>query len=434
MADFDASGNAIALTSGYIAKQACVGLYNNALLLAAVDRQYSDEFGTTSGGAKVGAQIRLRKPAQFITTHNVAMDSTTIQSVVEQTQVVTLDGRYGVHFDLDTTQLTLQIDPSGKNYDERTIQQAGHAVGSDAEQVGFQVIGQQSSNAIIMTVNGTDSSKFDITGSAGTSSANTLKQVFLKAKAVTNKQLAPKEAPRWAFVSSDLEASFVNEVVVLFHANSEIEKAYTEGTISEFAGLKWGSTDLVWTRTCGAGGQASITVGASGYTEGSTTITLTGANAGNIKAGDKLQFSVFCVNPQTKAVYTNLLVRAAEADAAGSSTTWTTTIDPIYWTAGGTQNASATVNSTTVTVLGTAGKHYEVNCVISRDAITFANADLYLPNNVEMKSREKVMDISMRYIRDYRIATDDVPSRLEILAKWAMMRKMWSCTVERQLD
>lgn len=407
------ASNSIAKTSGYIAKEAALGFYNNTLLLPAVDRQYSNEFGTVAGGAKVGSTIRVRCPAQFTTTNSVALDSSTVQAVVEQTKVLTLADRTGIHFELSTEQVTLDIESEGSMYSERILQPAGKALGAAVEAKGFEAAAKFANNAIIV---------------AGGYSATNMKKYFLDAKALLQKQLAPV-GDRWAFVDSNLEVSVVDQSLVLFHANEEIEKAYKEGTMGQFGGLKWGASDLIYIRTNGAGG-LTVTVGAA-YTEGSETMTIAGAGAASIAVGDKIQFAgISLINAQSKQVYYGTPVTRAVKAVNGS----VITIDPIF-ASGSQANASALpANGSTITVLGVSGKHYACQIVAQKSGITFANADLYLPNNVDMAAREKVMDVSLRYIRDYRIGSDDLPSRLEILHTWALLRPEWVASIEIQLD
>ena len=409
------ANNSIAKTSGYIAKEAALGFYNNTLLLPAVDRQYSSEFGTVAGGAKVGSTIRVRCPAQFTTTSSVALDSSTVQAVVEQTKVLTLSDRTGIHFELSTEQVTLDIESEGSMYSERVLQPAGKALGAAIESKGFALATLQAQNTIVV---------------AGGYTASNMKMNFLNAKALLQKQLAPA-GDRWAFVDSNLEVNMVDQQLSFFHANEELEKSYKEGTMGTFGGLKWGASDLIAVRTNGAGGTV-VTV--TSYTEGAETMVIGGAGAASVAVGDKLQFAgISLINAQSKQVYYGTPIQRAVKAKVGS----TITIDPIFSVAtGGSQaNASALpVATDVITVLGIAGKHYACQLVAQKNGITFANADLYIPNNVDMASREKVMDVSIRYIRDYRIGSDDLPSRLEVLHIWALLRPEWVASVEIQLD
>lgn len=408
------ANNALSKTSGYVAKEALLGLVNNSLLLPAVDRQYSSEFGIQAGGARVGKTIRVKSPAQFTTVSGTTLDSSTVQAVLESEKVLTLDKREGVHFEFDSEQLTFEIDGKGGDMSERVLQPAGHALGAKIESDGFAAAAKFANNAIVV---------------AGGYTAANLKKNMLDAKVLLQKQLAPA-GNRWAMIDSGFEANVADQVTALFHANSEIEQAFKEGSISTYAGLKWGASDLVYVRTNGAGGQAGITVGAA-YTAGSETITVAGANAANIVVGDKITFaSCLLVNPETKAVYYSTPVQRAVKAVNGS----VLTIDPLFDT-GSRKNCSALPsNGSAITVLGVAGKHYACQLVFQKSAITFASADLYLPQNVEMASREKAMDVSVRFVRDYQIGTDALPSRLEAIYTWSLLRPEWAVSVEVQVD
>ena len=410
--------NSILKTSGYVAKEAALGLYNKSLLLAAVDRQYAAEFGITAGGAKVGSSITIRKPAIFLTTNNVDL---TVSAFTEQSIVVKLATRTGVHFDLDTQQVTLDIESEGKGYSERTLQPAGEAIGSAVESNGFKLIANTASNFSVV-----ESAGYDVTK---------LKAVIAKMNASLTKQLAPRN-DRWAFFSSDFEADFVAGNYTLFHSNEELEKGYKDATVSRFAGLDIGSTDLVYSRLNGAGGDAGFTV--SAYTEGSNSITVTHATLiADVVVGDKLTITgCNLVNAQTKKAYVGVGVqRTVQAITAVDATHIALTIEPIWFTATDSrQNVSATPVGKSIVWLGTKGKNYVCIPVLQKSSVTFASADLYLPRNVEMAAREKAMDISLRFIRDYRIGTDDLPNRLEILGDFFAVRPEWMGIVEVGLD
>lgn len=409
--------NQIAKTSGYVAKEAIRGLVNNSTLLAKVDRQYSDEYGQKAGGAKVGNTIYARKPAVFIPTSSKALD---MQGFTEQKVPLVLDTLTGVHFDFDTTQLTLDMDSDGKDYTERTIVPAGAAIGSEIERLGFKKVSEKASNTIVLEK---------------AADETTFKRKILDMNALLSLQLAPAES-RTAIVTPDFEAAFVEKGITLFHNQKELDMGYLDGKATRFGNFDMASSPLIYTRTNGAGGSSGVTV--SAYTEGATTMRL--AHATVIPAfavGDKIQI-VGCslVNMQAKnVVYTNHAVqRSIQAVTAVDSTHVDITIEPIYWSSAGTKNVNVTPVSKTVVTLGTAGKSYACMPFFQKYGLTFLNADLYLPKNVEMGAREKAFDVSLRFVRDYRVGTDDLPTRIEVVHMWELLRPEWCGVIEVGLD
>lgn len=413
--------NEIAKTSGYISKESGVGFYNSALLIPLIDIQ-SKEFGIKAGGARTGASITIKMPAQFMTTTDTVISASTINAIVNDTVPITLSTRVAVHAELDTIQASLEVDTKGSEYSIEVLQPMGKALNSKIESIGFEKLGLEAQNVIVST---------NIDDGAA------LRKEFVKANAMLNKQLAP-DGMRSAIVNSDIEVEIADSVLTLFHSNSEIENAYKKGEMGTFGGMKWGSSDLVATRTNGAGGEAGVV---ASYTDGSDTLVITAATSGDLDdlaVGDKLEFAILQVNPETRKAYTSKVTRAVLA-VTGSGATVTVTIDPIKSAAfGARQNANladaTTIVGKAVTVMGVAGKTYALCPVFQKKGITLANADLYLPKKAEMASRNKVLGVSQRFIQDYETREDTLPSRLDSLLEYKLLRPEWVAVVEVQID
>jgi len=121
------------------------------------------------------------------------------------------------------------------------------------------------------------------------------------------------------------------------------------------------------------------------------------------------------------------------ADVSVSSTTTATlAISPAIYTS---SNALATVDSfpqssATLTFLGSSSTGYPQNLVYHKNAIAFATADLLMPTNVDMASRQNHNGISMRIVRQYDINNDRLPCRIDVLYGYGAIRpamavRMW---------
>jgi hypothetical protein len=178
------------------------------------------------------------------------------------------------------------------------------------------------------------------------------------------------------------------------------------------------------------GGTTSAAVTA----EGATTIAITGAgNAATVKAGDVFTVAdCFAVNPQTRESTGSLFQFVALADVTlNASGAGNITVAAIYSAA----HALATVNtlpgnSKAVVFVGAASSQYAQNLIYHKDAITFATADLLLPQGVDMASRQVHNGISLRVIRDYDINNDRMPCRIDVLYGYSTIRpqmavRMW---------
>ena len=83
-----------------------------------------------------------------------------------------------------------------------------------------------------------------------------------------------------------------------------------------------------------------------------------------------------------------------------------------------------------MTVLGSASTVYPQNLIYHKDAITFATADLLLPQGVDMASRQVHNGISLRVVRQYDINNDRMPCRIDVLYGYSVIRpagaaRMW---------
>jgi hypothetical protein len=169
----------------------------------------------------------------------------------------------------------------------------------------------------------------------------------------------------------------------------------------------------------------SITITSTISTEGTASLgfSFTGSSK-TWKQGDIFTIaSVYAVNPQTRESTGSLQQFVITADATGSSTA-TVTVSPAIYTPA---NALATVNSfpasgAVVTMLGSATTQYAQNLVYHKDAITFATADLLLPNGVDMASRQVHNGISLRVVRQYDINNDRMPCRIDVLYGFGAIR------------
>jgi hypothetical protein len=177
---------------------------------------------------------------------------------------------------------------------------------------------------------------------------------------------------------------------------------------------------------------ASTTTSAAVTTEGSSTLTLAqGSVTTTIAAGDVFTIAdCFAVNPQTRETTGALFQFVALATATAVAGTWTVTVAPMY----SANHALATMNvlpatSKAVTFVGAASTAYAQNLVYHKDAITFATADLLLPQGVDMAARAVHNGISLRVVRQYDINNDRMPCRIDVLYGFSTIRPQMACRI-----
>jgi hypothetical protein len=139
---------------------------------------------------------------------------------------------------------------------------------------------------------------------------------------------------------------------------------------------------------------------------------------------------VYAVNPQTRESTGSLQQFVVTADnSVTSGTSMTLAISPALYTSA---NALATIDafpatSAVITFVGTASTQYPQNLVYHKDAITFATADLLLPQGVDMAARAVHNGISLRVVRQYDINNDRLPCRIDVLYGFSTIRPQMAC-------
>ena len=273
---------------------------------------------------------------------------------------------------------------------------------------------------------------FASVGTPGTTPSTSL--VLLQAQQKLNEQAAGM-SPRYATVNPAANAGLVEGMKGLFNPTDTVSKQFKNGMMGTgvlgFDEVNMSQSIKVHT----TGSRTNGTVGTTVSTQGQSTIALAGLGAsGTVAVGDVFTISgVYAVNPQTRESTGSLqqfVVTAADTASGGGATT-ATAIYPAIYTA---SHALATVDSfpqsgATVTWVGSASSQYAQNLVYHKDAITFATADLLLPQGVDMASRAVHNGISLRVVRQYDINNDRMPCRIDVLYGYSAIRPQMAARI-----
>ena len=177
---------------------------------------------------------------------------------------------------------------------------------------------------------------------------------------------------------------------------------------------------------------AATTVKTTVASEGASTLVLTQASVSTtLKAGDVFTVAAcFAVNPQTRETTGSLFQFVALADATAVAGDWTVTVAAMYSAAHALATMTALpVAAAVVTFVGTASTAYAQNLVYHKDAITFATADLLMPQGVDMAARAVHNGISLRVVRQYDINNDRMPCRIDVLYGFSTIRPQMACRI-----
>ena len=396
------------LTIDMITRKALEILENNLVLTRNVNRQYDDSFAVE--GAKIGSTLRIRLPDRALVTDGAALQ---VQDDNEQYTTLSVASQKHIGVNFTSAELTMQLDDFAERVLKPRISQLASSIDADVANA-YKTIG----NSV---------------GTPGTTPATSL--VLLQAQQKLNENAAVM-SPRYATVNPAANAGLVEGMKGLFNPTDTVSRQFKNGMMGTgvlgFEEVNM-SQSIKQHTTGSRDASASTTTGAAVSTEGSATLTLAqGSVTTTIAAGDVFTIAdCFAVNPQTRETTGSLFQFVALAAATAVSGTWTVTVAPMY----SANHALATVNilpqnSKAVTFVGAASTAYAQNLVYHKDAITFATADLLLPQGVDMASRAVHNGISLRVVRQYDINNDRLPCRIDVLYGYSTIRpqmavRMW---------
>jgi hypothetical protein len=380
------------LTIDMITRKALEILENNLVLTRNVNRQYDDSFAVE--GAKIGSTLRIRLPDRALVTDGAALQ---VQDDNEQFTTLTVSSQKHIGVNFTSAELTMQLDDFAERVLKPRISQLASSIDADV------------ANAY--------KSVFQSVGTPGTTPATSL--VLLQGQQKLN-EAAAVMSPRYATVNPAANAGLVEGMKGLFNPTDTISRQFKNGMMG-MGVLGYDEINMSQSikqhQTGSRTGAHTVTTTVS--TQGQATLNITGTGSQTLAAGDVFTVAgVFAVNPQTRESTGSLQqFVVTEAIAASGGAYTAVKIAPAIFTS---VNALATVDSfpqsgAVITFLGAASTQYPQNLIYHKDAISFATADLLLPQGVDMASRQVHNGISLRVVRQYDINNDRLPCRIDVL-------------------
>ena len=394
------------LTIDMITRKALEILENNLVITRNVNRQYDDSFAVE--GAKIGSTLRIRLPDRALVTDGAALQ---VQDDNEQFTTLTVASQKHIGVNFTSAQMALQLDDFAERVLKPRISQLASSIDADVA---------NSFNSVYQSV-----------GTPGTTPGTSL--VLLQAQQKLN-EAAAVMSPRYATVNPAANAALVEGMKGLFNPTDSISRQFKNGMMGEgilgFDEINMSQSIKQFTTGSRV---ATTTVSGTVSTQGASTITLVGVTGETLKKGDVFTIAnVFAVNPQTRESTGALQQFVVTEDITAAASAYTNVkISPAIYTSA---HALATVNSfpqnaAAVTFLGGVSTQYPQNLVYHKDAITFATADLLLPQGVDMASRQVHNGISMRVVRQYDINNDRMPCRIDVLYGYSVIRPQMACRI-----
>ena len=392
------------LTIDMITRKALEILENNLVLTRNVNRQYDDSFAVE--GAKIGSTLRIRLPDRALVTDGAALQ---VQDDNEQFTTLTVASQKHIGVNFTSAELTMQLDDFAERVLKPRISQLASSIDADVANA-YKSIG----NSV---------------GTPGSTPSTSL--VLLQAQQKLNENAAVMN-PRYATVNPAANAGLVEGMKGLFNPTDTISKQFKNGMMGTGV-LGFDEINMsqsIKQHSTGTRAATGNTTGAAVTTEGAATLTLTVGSGETIAVGDVFTIAdVYAVNTQTRESTGSLFQFVALASST-STTTATVTVAPMY----SANNALATMNTLPATgkavvFVGAASSQYAQNLVYHKDAITFATADLLLPQGVDMAARAVHNGISVRVVRQYDINNDRMPCRIDVLYGFNAIRPQMGCRI-----
>ena len=389
------------LTIDMITRKALEILENNLVLTRNVNRQYDDSFAVE--GAKIGSTLRIRLPDRALVTDGAALQ---VQDDNEQYTTLTVASQKHIGVNFTSAELTMQLDDFAERVLKPRISQLASSIDNDV------------ANAY--------KSIYSTVGTPGTTPSTSL--VLLQGNQKLNEYASPM-TDRYATVNPAANANLVEGMKGFFNPTSTISRQFTAGMMGTGV-LGYDEVNMSQSIVNHTTGNfpASPIVATTVATQGQATLDISfTSGTKTVLKGDVFTVAgVYSVNPQTRQSTGSLQQFVVTADASVTSgTTMTLNIAPAMYTS---SNALATIDafpvatSGTITFVGAASTGYAQNLIYQKNAITFATADLLLPQGVDMASRQVHNGISMRIVRQYDINNDRMPCRIDVLYGYSVIR------------
>jgi hypothetical protein len=397
------------LTIDMITRKALEILENNLVITRNVNRQYDDSFAVE--GAKIGSTLRIRLPDRALVTDGAALQ---VQDDNEQFTTLTVASQKHIGVNFTSAELTMQLDDFAERVLKPRISQLASSVDAD--------------------VANSYKSIYNSVGTPGTTPATSL--VLLQAQQKLNEGAAVM-SPRYATVNPAANAGLVEGMKGLFNPTDTVSRQFKNGMMG-MGVLGFEEVNMsqsIKQHTTGTRSTSdTILVNGTITTEGQSTISIDGGTgSATVTVGDVFTVAnVYAVNPQTRESTGSLQQFTVTAANTASGGAWTNiAVSPAMYTP---NNALATINSfpqdgAAITFVGAASTQYAQNLVYHKDAITFATADLLLPQGVDMASRQVHNGISLRVVRQYDINNDRLPCRIDVLYGFSAVRPQMAARI-----
>ena len=387
------------ITPTWVTTDVAMNWKNDIRLIAQVSRTYGDDWKNKPEGAQIGYTVQQRIQQRWTVSEGQALQQ---QAILNQTVPISLTHQLQIGMGWSSADATVDVEEVQERY---TIP-AGRAMASKCD----SLLGAEVYKSVYYTI-----------GSPGT--PITSNDTFLDASALLDNVAVP--TPYCAVLDPKAMARIAGANLAIFNlpgGNKDFKTGQFSGENLGFD--EWYRDPNMPTHTTGSFTSSTPIVSGAGQT--GSTLSISGMGTYALKAGDTFKIAgVNSVNPISYVDTGNLQEFSLTVDVSGSSTA-TLTFTPAIITSGQLQTvtagpaASAAITFTGAT--GTAGATMTAttsrqSLLFNKNAFAFVMADLKknLAGAVTARKSDAEAKVSMRWVEQYNIQTDQMPSRVDML-------------------
>lgn len=387
------------ITPTWVSKDTAVFWQNSIRLINQADRGYGKEWQNLPEGAKIGYTVQQRVPTAPTVSEGQALQ---IQPYINQTVPISLTHQLQVACGWSTADDTVVIE----EVQDRWTRPAGKSLGAKCD----ALFGQEVYKSVYMTI-GTP-------GTPITDNTTFMDGVARLANVGAAEDLAAVLDPK--AMARIVAANFA--IFNLPGGNRNFETGQFSG--EQFGIDKWFQDPFMPSHTTGTFTTSTPVI--SGANQTGSTLTISGMGTYALKAGDTFKIAgLNSVNPVGKNDTGDLQEFSLQVDVAGSST-GTLTFSPSIILSGPLQTVvAAPANGAAITFSGASGTvaatmsavTSKQSLIFSPSAFAFVNAPLAkkLAGAEVGTVRDAEAKVSMRYVEQYNIQTDQEPRRIDML-------------------
>lgn len=377
------------------------------------NRQYSDEFAKS--GAKVGDTIKIRLPQQFEVSSGEGLVE---QNLVDRSFNLILNRRRHIGMGWSTAEETLDL----AALRERYTNPAADTLASVYDALALADVYKSVYNSV---------------GVLGTTPSTAITYSNAKSKILDN---AGPDKDIVAVLETYAQNAIADSVKGYNGPEAVIREAWMEGmfAMGQLGIAKWFTDQNIPRHTSGACAVASTPLVLGASQTGSSLVTDGWGAASAPVKGDIITIAgVYGVNPLSKES-TGRLQQFVLTATPTAGTDITLSISPSIITSGALQNVTAApADNAAVTFwsMAAGGTQAAVvspqNLVFHRDAFYSGMADLVEPRGGAKSGRvsSKDLNISLRMVEQYDIASDRNRTRLDFIAGFAAGKPEWAVRV-----